>query len=302
MLALLDTAADKLLEEAPPEGNMTHIRSDGVLTAVKKSIPDVGTVPISQDVGSIVFTKEDNLPEDSTLKVVAFVEDPFVWNIEKTEVTSSVVMVKITKQSNQFDASNLQPNITVFVKHRVQFGTTSDTEEQYHDTLPTSYRQNLDDAGRSFPLTKVPSRDTNMKYHAMYIADGGQVPMLRFSVDDVDTELQVYFRFHDFPTEEEYDYTTTVKPPEVTDYDGFDMPFGLVYSNFSTSLIPEISMEHGWLMVGVKRKARDVIPAGFTLQTAAVSCLMRENENQTWDNRRCQVFLTYRYDSILLLS
>eukprot|EP00058_Branchiostoma_floridae_P006900 XP_002592388.1 hypothetical protein BRAFLDRAFT_67253 [Branchiostoma floridae] len=289
MLALLDAAAYKLLEEAPLEGNITHFRSDGVLMAVKKSIPDVGTVPISQDVGSIVFTKEDNLPEDSTLQVVAFVEDPFVWNIEKTEVTSSVVMVTITKQGDQFDASNLQPNITVFVKHRVQFGTTSDTEEQYDDTLPTSYRQNLDDAGRSFPLTKVPSRDTNMKYHAMYIADGGQVPLLRFSVDDVDTELQVYFRFHDFPTEEEYDYTTTVKPPEVTDYDGFEMPFGLVYSNFSTSLIPEISMERGWLMVGVKRKARDVIPAVFTLQTAAVSCLMRENENQTWDNRRCQV-------------
>eukprot|EP00058_Branchiostoma_floridae_P006901 XP_002592389.1 hypothetical protein BRAFLDRAFT_67254 [Branchiostoma floridae] len=35
--------------------------------------------------------------------------------------------------------------------------------------------------------------------------------------------------------------------------------------------------------------SRDVIPAVFTLQTAAVSCLMRENENQTWDNRRCQV-------------
>eukprot|EP00058_Branchiostoma_floridae_P006902 XP_002592390.1 hypothetical protein BRAFLDRAFT_67255 [Branchiostoma floridae] len=285
MLAVLEAAADKLLEEAPPEGNMTHIRSDGVLTAVKKSIPDIGTVPISQDVGSIVFTKEDSLPEESIMKVVAFVEDPFVWSVEKTEVTSSVVMVTITKEKDLPDASNLQPNITVVVKQRVKFGTTSDTEEQYDDTLPTSYRQNLDDAGRSFPLTKVPSRDTNMKHHAMYIADGGQVPLLRFSVDDVDTELQVYFRFHDFPTEEEYDYTRTVKPPEVTDYDGFDMPFGLVYSNFNISFIPEMTMESGWLMVGVKRKV-------FTLQTAAVSCLMRENETQTWDNRRCQVLLT----------
>eukprot|EP00058_Branchiostoma_floridae_P006889 XP_002592377.1 hypothetical protein BRAFLDRAFT_67238 [Branchiostoma floridae] len=312
LLELLDAAADKLLEETPPEVESTYIRSDGVLTAVKKSIPDVGTVPISDDVGSIVFTKEDSFPKDSTMKVVAFVEDPFVWSVEKTKVTSSVVMVTITKEKDLPDASSGQPNITVVVKQRVKFGTTSDTEEQYDDTLPTSYRQNLDDAGRSFPLTKAPSRDANMKHHAMYIADGGQVPLLRFSVDDVDTELQVYFRFHDFPTEEEYDYTTTVKPPEVTDYGGFDMPFGLVYSNFSTSFVPEISMERGWLMVGVKKKGgdqshggfrrlltsavlrtpppadHDVIPAGFTLQTAAVSCLMRENENQTWDNRRCQ--------------
>ncbi|XP_078603145.1 polycystin-1-like protein 2 [Branchiostoma floridae x Branchiostoma japonicum] len=308
MLQLMDAAADKLLEETPPEVEGTHIRSDGVLTAVKKSIPDVGTVPISQDVGSIVFTKEDNLPEDSTMKVVAFVEDPFVWSVEKAEVTSSVVMVTITKERDLTDASNLQPYITIVVKQRVQFGTTGDTEEQYHDTLPTSYRQNLDDAGRSFPVTKVPSRNTNMKHHAMYIANAGQVPLLRFSVDDVDTELQVYFRFHDFPTEEEYDYTTVVKPPEVTDYNGFDMPFGLVYSNFNVSVVPEFRMERGWLMVGVKTKGdqphggvtsavpqtppppgRDVIPAGVTLQTAAVSCLMRENENQTWDNRRCQV-------------
>eukprot|EP00058_Branchiostoma_floridae_P014629 XP_002600117.1 hypothetical protein BRAFLDRAFT_66626 [Branchiostoma floridae] len=303
MLALLDAAADKLLEETPGEVEGTHIRSDGVLTAVKKSIPDVGTVPISQDVGSIVFTKDDNLPENSTMKVVAFVEDPFVWSVEQTEVTSSVVMATITKEKDLPDASSLQPNITVVFKQRVQFGTTGDTGEQYHDTLPTSYRQNLDDAGRSFPLTKVPSRDTNMKHHAMYIADGGQVPLLRFSVDDVDTELQVYLRFHDFPTEEEYDYTTTVKPPEVTDYNGFDMPFGLVYSNFNVSFVPEIRMESGWLMVGVKRKGGDVIPAGFALQTAAVSCLMRENENQTWNNRRCQSHVAQRTavaDSIAL--
>eukprot|EP00058_Branchiostoma_floridae_P006894 XP_002592382.1 hypothetical protein BRAFLDRAFT_67243 [Branchiostoma floridae] len=259
LLELLDAAADKLLEETPPEVESTYIRSDGVLTAVKKSIPDVGTVPISDDVGSIMFTKEDSFPKDSTMKVVAFVEDPFVWSVEKTKVTSSVVMITITKEKDLPDASSGQPYITVVIKQRVQFGTTG---EQYHDTLPTSYRQNLDDAGRSFPLTKVPSRDTNMKHHAMYIADGGQVPLLRFSVDDVDTELQVYFRFHDFPTEEEYDYTTTVKPPEVTDYGGFDMPFGLVYSNFSTSFVPEIRMERGWLMVGVKKKvpARRVLP------------------------------------------
>ncbi|XP_066294608.1 uncharacterized protein [Branchiostoma lanceolatum] len=317
LLEVLDAAADKLLEETPPEGEVTHIRSDGVLTTVKKSIPDVDIVPISQDVGSIVFTKEDNLPEDSTMKVVAFVEDPFVWSVRKVEASSSVIMVTITKdgddQYSNTDASNLQTNITVIVKHGVQLGITSDSEDQYHDTLPTSYRQNLDDAGRSFPRTKVPSHDANMKYHAMYIADGGQVPLLRFSVDDVDTELQVYFRFHDFPTEKEYDYTTTVKPPEVADYDGFNMPFGLVYSDFNKSFIPEIQMERGWLMVGVKRKGgdlphgglrrlltsavpqtppppgRDGSPAGFTLQTAAVSCLMRGNEDQTWDNRRCQV-------------
>ncbi|XP_066270080.1 polycystin-1-like protein 2 [Branchiostoma lanceolatum] len=300
LLELLDAAADKLLEEIPPEGEVTPIRSDGVLTAVKKSIPDVGIVRISQDVGSIMFTKEDNLPEDSTLKVVAFVEDPFVWSVENTEVYSSVIMVTITKNSGLAD---VQPNITVVVKQRVQFGTTSDTEDQYHDTLPKAYRRKLDDADRSFPRTKVSSHDNNMKYHAMYIADEGQVPLLRFSVDDVDTELQVYFRFHDFPTEEEYDYTTTVKPPEVTDYDGFDMPFGLVYSNFKISFVPEIQMERGWLMVGVKKKGGDLphgglrrllasadgSPAGFTLQTAAVSCLMRGNEDQAWDNRRCQV-------------
>ncbi|XP_066271656.1 polycystin family receptor for egg jelly-like [Branchiostoma lanceolatum] len=314
LLELLDTAADKLLEKTPPEGEGTHIRSDSVLTTVKKSIPDIGIVPISQDVGSIVFTKEDNLPQDSTLKVVAFVEDPFLWTVEKTDVSSSVVMVTIAKDSG---LSDVQPDITVVVKQRLQFGTTSDSAEQYHDTLPASYRQNLDDAGSSFPRTKVPHQDTNMKYHAMYIADVGQMPLLRFSVDDVDTKLQVYFRFHDFPTEKEYDFTATVKPREITNYDGFDMPFGLVYSNFNQSFVPEIQMERGWLMVGVKKKGgdhlgdhgslrrllvsavpqtppppgRDGSPAGFTLQTVAVSCLMRKNENQTWDNNRCKKYI-----------
>ncbi|XP_066270081.1 uncharacterized protein [Branchiostoma lanceolatum] len=310
LLDLLDAAADKLLEGTPPEGEGTPIRSDGVLTAVKKSIPDVGIVPISQDVGSIVFTNDDNLPEDSTLKVVAFVEDPFVWSVENAEVSSSVIMVTITRNSG---LSDVQPNITVVVKQRVKFGTTSDSEDQYHNTLPKAYRRKLDDAGRSFPRTKVSSHDANMKYHAMYIADEGQVPLLRFSVDDVDTELQVYFRFRNFPTEEEYDYTTTVKHSEETNFDGFDMPFGLVYSDFNISFVPEIRIERGWLMVGVKKKGgdlphgglrrlltsavpqtppppgRDGSPAGFTLQTVAVSCLMRGNEDQTWDNRRCKV-------------
>ncbi|KAI8503383.1 hypothetical protein Bbelb_192040, partial [Branchiostoma belcheri] len=312
LLKILDAAADRLLEESPPEGESTYFRSDGVLTSVKKGIPDVGVVPIGQDVGSVVFTKEDNLPEGSTMKVVAFVEDPFVWSVEKTEVSSSVVMVTITKDTDDVDGSQPDPlNITVIVKQKVQFGTTSDTEQQYHDTLPTSYRQNLAGAGSSsFPLSKVPKPGvTDMTYHAVYISDEGQVPLIRFSVDDVDSELQVYFRFHDFPTEEDYDYTTTVKPPEVTDYDGFDMPFGLVYSSFNGSIVPEIRKERGWLFVGVKKKGGDLSQtglrrlltsevratappadsAGFLLQTAAVSCLLREMDNHTWDSRRCKV-------------
>ncbi|XP_019617697.1 PREDICTED: LOW QUALITY PROTEIN: uncharacterized protein LOC109465014 [Branchiostoma belcheri] len=253
-------------------------------------------------------------------KVVVFDDDPFVWSKKKAEISSSVVMVTITKdtddhggQSTNTAAPTLQPNITVGLRSAVQFGITSDTEQQYHDTLPTSYRQNLDDAGRSFPLDKVPRLHTNMKYHAMYVADEGQMPLLRFSVNDVDTELQVYLRFHDFPTEERYDYRTTVKPPEVTDYDGFDMPYGLVYSNFNVSFVPEIGEERGWVIVGVKRRGGDLLhigarrllmseaqvpethpghdssPAGFILQTAAVSCLMWEMDNQTWDNNRCKV-------------
>ncbi|XP_078667661.1 uncharacterized protein LOC144909504 [Branchiostoma floridae x Branchiostoma belcheri] len=297
LLQLLDAAADRLLEEAPPEGESTYFRSDGVMTAVKKGIPDVGVVPIGQDVGSLVFTKEDNLPEASTMKVLAFVKDPFVWSVEKTEVSSSVVMVTITKDTDDVDGN--PSNITVIVKQTVQFGITSDTEQQYHDTLPTSYRQNLADAGRSsFPLSKVPKPDvTDMTYHAVYISDEGQVPLIRFTIDDVDSEMQVYFRFHDFPTEEEFDYTTTVKPPGVTDYDGFEMPYGLAYSSFNTSIVPEILQERGWIFVGIKRKGGDLPQtglrrlltsavratappadsAGFELQSAVVSCTAAGN-------------------------
>ncbi|XP_019614562.1 PREDICTED: LOW QUALITY PROTEIN: uncharacterized protein LOC109462448 [Branchiostoma belcheri] len=306
LMQLLDAAADRLLEEAPPEGEITYFRSDGVMTAVKKDIPDVGVVPIGQDVGSVVFTKEDNLPEGSTMKVLAFVKDPFVWSVEKTEVSSSIVMVTITKDTD--DVGGSPSNITVIVKQKVQFGITSDTEQQYHDTLPTSYRQNLADAGSSsFPLSKVPDV-TDMTYHAVYISDEGQVPLIRFTIDDVDSELQVYFRFHDFPTEEEFDYTITVKPPEVTDHDGFEMPYGLVYSSFNTSLVPEIQKERGWIFVGVKRKGGDLPQtglrrlltsavratappadsAGFVLQSAVVSCLLREMDNHTWDSRTCK--------------
>ncbi|XP_078667352.1 polycystin-1-like protein 2 [Branchiostoma floridae x Branchiostoma belcheri] len=317
LLELLDAAADRLLEEAPPEGESTYFRSDGVMMAVRKGIPDVGMVPIGQDVGSVVFTKEDNLPEGSTMKVVAFVKDPFVWSVEKTEVSSSVVMVTITKDTDDVDGN--PSNITVIVKQKVQFGITSDTEKQYHETLPTSYRQNLADAGSSsFPLTKVPDV-TDMTYHAMYISDVGQVPLIRFTIGDVDSELQVYIRFHDFPTEEDYDYTTTVKPPEVTDYDGFDMPYGLVYSSFNTSIVPEIQKERGWLFVGVKRKGGDLRQtglrrlltsavratappadsAGFVLQSAVVSCLLREMDNHTWDSRSCKVGVQTNEDTTL---
>ncbi|XP_078667424.1 uncharacterized protein LOC144909224 [Branchiostoma floridae x Branchiostoma belcheri] len=318
LLELLETAADKLLDKTSADGNVTLIRSDGILTTVKKGIPDVGTIPIAQNIGSILLTKEDSLPQDASIKVVVFDDNPFVWSKKKAEISSSVVIVTITKdtdghggQSTNTAAPTLQPNITVGLRSAVQFGITSDTEQQYHDTLPTSYRQNLDDAGKSFPLDKVPRLDTNMKYHAMYVADEGQMPLLRFSVNDVDTELQVYLRFHDFPTEKRYDYRTTVKPPEVTDYDGFDMPYGLVYSNFNVSFVPEIGEERGWVIVGVKRKdplhigtrrlltsaaevpethpGHDSSPAGFILQTATVSCLMWEMDNQTWDNNRCKV-------------
>ncbi|XP_066270036.1 uncharacterized protein [Branchiostoma lanceolatum] len=267
LLDLLEAAANNLLDETFLEGEGTHSRSDGVFTAVKKGIPDVGTVPIAQNICSIVFTKDDRLPEDASMKVVVFDDDPFVWSEEEAEVTSPVVMVTITEdadehggQSSNAAAPSLQPNITVGLRSIVQFGITGDTEKQYHETLPPSYRQNLDNATKSFPLTKVPSHDTNMKYHAMYTDDQGQVPLFRFSVDDVDTELQVYVRFHDFPTEEEYDYSTTVKPPDVTDYDGFEMPFGLVYSNFTFSFVPEVQNEHGWVIVGVKEKGKHFLP------------------------------------------
>ncbi|XP_035679832.1 uncharacterized protein LOC118418110 [Branchiostoma floridae] len=246
-LDLLETAAGKLLDEALPRGEGAHIRSDGVFTAVRKGIPDVGTIPIDRDIGTIVLTKKDGLPEDASITVVMFDDDPFVWSEDSAEVSSPVVMMTITKdtdvhggQSLNDAASSLQPNITVGLRSMVQFGTTDDTEKQHHETLPTSYRQNLDDAKKSFPLTKPSSHDTNMTYHALYTEKGGQVPFLRFSVDDVDTELQVYVRFHYFPTEEEYDYTTTVKAPEVTDYDGFEMPYGLVYSNFTFPFVPEV--------------------------------------------------------------
>ncbi|XP_078576863.1 uncharacterized protein LOC144862349 [Branchiostoma floridae x Branchiostoma japonicum] len=317
LLHLLEAAADKLLEETAPEGNVTHIRSDGVLTAVMKAIPDVGTVPIDQDIGSIILTEGDSLPQNATIKVVVFNDDPFVWSEKETQVSSPVVVLTITADADNNGGKAVEPaapNITVNLRSDVVFGITTDTEEHDHDTETTFYRKKVHGARSSFPM--VPSHDTNMKYHAMYITEDGQVPMLSFSVDDVDTELQVYVRIHDFPTEEEYDYATTVKPPDVTDYDGFEMPYGLVYSNFSFLFVPEMRNEHGWVIVGVKTKVGTGVPdngyrrllrsatreslttpprghhgnpSGFTLQTAAVSCLMWEIDNQAWNNNRCKV-------------
>ncbi|XP_078667345.1 uncharacterized protein LOC144909158 [Branchiostoma floridae x Branchiostoma belcheri] len=312
LLDLLDAAADKLLQEAPPEGGSTRVRSDGVLTAVMKTIPEVGIIPIDQDVGSIVLTQDDSLPRNSSIKVVAFKKDPFVWNEEETEVSSSVVMVTVTKGSEEDGGqtrNTAAPNITVDLRSDVMFDTTKEHEQ---DTLSNTNSEEVDDARSSFPLSKVPRHGTNMTYHAMYITSEGQAPLLRFSVDDVDTELQVYARFHDFPTEEEYDYTTTVKPPEMTDYEGFEMPYGLVYSNFNVSFAPEVGKQQGWVIVGVKTKAYDVPESGFrrlltsssqatpplgrhgnrtgfSLETAAVSCLMWGMDNQTWSNQRCKV-------------